>query len=210
MAKKSTSKTSQKTPKAIREIKQAFRLGKSLLKEFPETSYDSGNVKKAADKHGISTDTVRKRRALAVYFGTSEALEKFCQRLRKKDRAMGVSLLDRVLSAPDPASRRKLLTRVINEGLSRQQIDRIIKDQFGTRRQGGKLPQIKTAEDFLADLEKTCITCHRLCERGLSEQGEIIEELPETLQHQIKSVNHLSQAMIAGIKAHRKLRKPKQ
>ena len=129
--------------------------------------------------------------------------------MREHDSPVGVSLFTRALESGDkrPASQKKLLRRVIIEKLSRQQIEQILRDSFGTRRQGGPKHKIETASQFLAELERTSITVNRLCDQAVEDGADYFDQLPETLQHQIKSLAHLTKAMISAIEAERKDRK---
>jgi hypothetical protein len=207
MAKKTKSKKrgSKKTQAAVKALKDACKFGAELLSAFPKDEYGSYWVKKTAKENGVSTDVIRKRRALAEYFILSKDLDAICKLMRLNDSPVGVSLFDRILTVEDPSQTKALMEHVIVEKLSRNGIDRILKEKYGSRRQGGKRHQIKDISDFVNDLRKSCVTCSRLCEQGLAE--DFIDKLPASLQHQIKSVFQTNQAMIAGIEEYRKRRK---
>ncbi len=176
-----------------------------LLKDFPSDEYGGYWVKKTAEKHGVSTDTIRKRRALAEFLSKPKDLESVCDLMRQHDSPVGVSLFDKIRTVEDIPQRRKLLKRVIVEKLSRNDIDRILRNEYGSRREGGKRHKIKDSKAFINELRKTCITCSRLCEQGLGE--DFFKELPESLQQQVKSVFQTNQATIARIEEYRKANK---
>ena len=206
-----TKRGSVKTQDAIKAIREAHKIGKLLLQKTPNPVHGDRSAEKAAKKYGISPSTVLKRRVLVKTFPDLSDLYEYFQLMREHDSPVGVSLFTRALESGDkrPASQKKLLRRVIIEKLSRQQIEQILRDSFGTRRQGGPKHKIETASQFLAELERTSITVNRLCDQAVEDGADYFDQLPETLQHQIKSLRHLTKAMISAIEAERKDRKKK-
>jgi hypothetical protein len=120
-------------------------------------------IDQEATKHGMNPDTVRKARQFAdpVNGYTVKELDALCRSIRKHQSApagaiFGRTHVIRILSVPKK-QRWEVQKMAIENGWSTSKLEAHIATQFGSRRDGGRNPEVpEDLESVLVQLEGLC------------------------------------------------------
>jgi hypothetical protein len=132
---------------AIRQLRQAHRIGRRILKEAgPRAEYGKHGVREIAREHGFGEEGGRNLRRFAATYSKAE-LDHLCGLCRDHRRSLGIWSTFKFLTIPDRRSREAFVREAIAGHWSHTRIERELRHRFhreSTKR--GRKPRLPDSQ----------------------------------------------------------------
>jgi hypothetical protein len=178
---------------AIRELRMAYRDGRSILRKLgPRADLGEHQIEQAADEHHRTADACRKLRQFAMLYNGRD-MKELCGLCLRYRRALGLSLLYKLVSIESRKDRREFQRKAIAEHWGHTRITRELRIRFGRRdellgrKQRGRKPHIsQNITEVLVQIEDMARYLFRWQEHfaEMAEQGQV-EQLPPAVSRNL-------------------------
>ena len=177
--------SSIETRRRIQSLKEAFKIGKDILRQCT-THSQPGQISELAAKYGMTRDKCQKLRQMenpkTGY--TKQQLEKRYKYFRKEGLALTVTHFMKLVSVPTRIHRDRLTRKAVKQKWSTQQLQREILKLNGRRMRGGRKPFVATGDGFASELESQLFSWSR----WLSYHLDANDDIKPTLRGELNEV----------------------